>query len=241
MESRRGDPFGSGSTLHPVSGPSNPLPRHPGLGQEATGESPAPDSHAATPPEASSEPGRFGLLRDVDPRELWLAGEGELLAWLGQNPEPLAAATGLALRPLAGGATAPVDCLVLETDAGDRVVVVVDLGESSDKTLGRLMRTVAATGATTSIWLASAPRNEHLASMSWLNRTVTERSFILQLRGVRIDDSRPAPLFGAILRPPRHDDLPGGEPAAGPSATFGRRADDWPSVTLIERGVDGTG
>lgn len=240
MDSRRSDLLGGGSALHPVSGPSNPLQRHPGLAPDSPDAALDSESVPAASP-APAEAGRFGELRYVEPHQLWPAGEGELLAWLGRNPEPLAMATGLQLRPLAEGATPPTDSLVLETDTGERVVVVVDLGESSDNALGRLMRTVAATGAKASIWAAGTARNEHLASMSWLNRTVTERSFILELRGVRIDDSRPAPLFGRMLRPPRHDDVPGTEPPAAAGTEFGRRADDWPSVTLIERGVETPG
>jgi hypothetical protein len=236
MDHRRTDLFGGGSALRPVSGASNPLPRHPGLSSRPPSEA---DSGQQTV--NATDTSRFGDLRYLEPLELWPGGESELLAWLGQNPEPLAKATGLELRPLAVDATPPDESLVLETDAGERVVVVVDMGESSDNALGRLMRTVAATGAKASIWAAGAPRNEHLASMSWLNRTVTERSFILQLRAVRIDDSRPAVLFGPMLRPSRHDDVPRTTTPAAAGVEVGRRADDWPSVTLIERGVDEPG
>jgi hypothetical protein len=185
-------------------------------------------------------PSGMGQLHYIEPGELWPAREGDLLMWLAQNPEPLAMATGLKLRPLANGAPPPDESLILETDIGDPVVVVLDLGESSDNALGRLMRMVAATDAKAAIWAVASARSEHLASMSWLNRMVAERSFIVQLRAVRIDDSRPALILGPMLRPPRHDDRPPLVPPAGVSTSseFGRRADDWPTVSLIERGAD---
>jgi hypothetical protein len=256
MDSRRVDLFGDGSVTRPVQAATEPLPRHPGLSGEPSGPASQARPEPAVDPEPEPQPlpevERFpvalaaadrsgiGQLRYAEPSVLWPGGEGELLAWLARNPEPLGIATGLSLRPLADGRSQPDQSLLLETDTGEPVVVVLDLGESSDQALGRLMRMVAATDAKAAIWAAATARNEHLASMSWLNRMVAEKSFIVQLRGVRIDDSRPAPIFGPLLRPARHDDKP---PTAPPKdqetpPDFGRRADDWPSVSLIEREAD---
>jgi hypothetical protein len=242
MDGRRDDLFGSGSGTRPLIASSEPLQRHPGLSPELVGSAAEAEATPAKPvtAQAVAEPTGIGQLHYIEPRELWPAQEGDLLRWLAQNPEPLAIATGLKLRRLADGAPPPDESLVLETDSGDPVVVVLDLGESSDNALGRLMRVVAATDAKAAIWAVGSARSEHLASMSWLNRMVAERSFIVQLRAVRIDESRPALILGPMLRPPRHDDRP---PMVAPadastSPEFGRRADDWPTVSLIERGAD---
>ena len=240
MDGRRDDLIGSGSGTRPLAAPTEPLQRHPGLTPEPADHSAAPEAaaHPVTA-QAVAEPTGIGQLHYIEPGELWPARERDLLTWLAQNPEPLAVATGLKLRPLAEGAPRPDESLVLETDTGEPVVVVLDLGESTDNALGRLMRTVAATDARAAIWAVGSARSEHLASMSWLNRMVAERSFIVQLRAVRIDDSRPALILGPMLRPPRHDDRPPMVPPADASASpeFGRRADDWPTVSLIERGA----
>ncbi len=206
---------------------------------------PAPEPAVQAPASVTTAAGTVGIgeLHYAEPQALWPGGEGELLAWLADNPEPLAVVTGLSLRPATDGRPQAESSLVLETDDGDPVVVVLDLGESSDNSLGRLMRMVAATEAKAAIWAAATARPEHLASMSWLNRMVAEKSFIVQLRGVRIDDSRPAPIFGPMLRPARHDDKPPADAPAAPGTppTFGRRADDWPAVSLIEREVSEPG
>jgi hypothetical protein len=242
MDGRRDDPIGSGSGTRPLIASSEPLPRHPGLTPEPVSGASEAEATVAKPAtaQAVAEPTGIGQLHYIEPRELWPAREGYLLQWLAQNPEPLAVATGLKLRPLADGAPQSDESVVLQTDTGDPVVVVLDLGESSDNALGRLMRTVAATDAKAAIWAVGSARSEHLASMSWLNRMVAERSFIVQLRAVRIDDSRPALILGPMLRPPRHDDRPPLVPPAEASTSpqFGRRADDWPTVSLIERGAD---
>jgi hypothetical protein len=241
MDGRRDDLFGSGSGTRPLSAPTEPLQRHPGLTPDVVDAVAAPDAPARpVTAQAVAESTGIGELHYIEPGELWPAREADLLTWLGQNPEPLAVATGLKLRPLAEGAPRPDESLLLATDTGDPVVVVLDLGESSDNALGRLMRMVAATDAKAAIWAVGSARREHLASMSWLNRMVAERSFIVQLRAVRIDDSRPALILGPMLRPPRHDDRPPLVPPADGAASpeFGRRADDWPTVSLIERGVD---
>jgi hypothetical protein len=263
MDGRRVDLFAGGSATRPAEPAAEPLPRHPGLTGEAS--SPAllasaepvasPEAAPAPSPEADITPAApavtavsgIGQLRYVEPHLLWPGGEGELLAWLARNPEPLSIVTGLSLRPAAEGKYPTESSLVLETDGGDPVVVVVDLGESSDNALGRLMRMVAATEAKAAIWAAASARADHLASMSWLNRMVAEKSFIVQLRGVRIDDSRPAPIFGPMLRPARRDDKPPAERSTEPPteqdtpSDYGRRADDWPSVSLIEREIDPAG
>ena len=247
MDGRRDEQLGSGSGARPLVASSEPLQRHPGLTPETASSAPETKAAAATEAtarpataQAVAEPTGIGTLHYIEPRELWPAREGDLLRWLAQNPEPLAVATGLTLRPPADSASQTDESLVLETDTGDPVVVVLDLGESSDNALGRLMRTVAATDAKAAIWAVGSARSEHLASMSWLNRMVAERSFIVQLRAVRIDDSRPALILGPMLRPPRHDDRPPLTPPAeaSTSSEFGRRADDWPTVSLIERGAD---
>ena len=248
MDGRREELFGGGSGTRPLVASSEPLQRHPGLSPESASGTTSETKPAAAEPavrtvtaQAVAEPTSTGIgtLHYLEPGELG-AREGDLLGWLAENPEPLSVATGLKLRPGSNGAPEPDESLVLETDTGDPVVVVLDLGESSDNALGRLMRTVAATDAKAAIWAVGSARSEHLASMSWLNRMVAERSFIVQLRAVRIDDSRPALILGPMLRPPRHDDRPPLVPPAEPSSSpeFGRRADDWPTVSLIERGAD---
>jgi hypothetical protein len=249
MDGRRIELFG-GSSTRPSQSITEPMPRHPGLDGEPSSAQGEPTAAVSEPeplaandappaPEPAAAAGGIGELHYADPQVLWPGGEGELLAWLADNPEPLAVVTGLSLRPATDGRPQAESSLVLETDDGDPVVVVLDLGESSDNSLGRLMRMVAATEAKAAIWAAAAARPEHLASMSWLNRMVAEKSFIVQLRGVRIDDSRPAPIFGPMLRPARHDDKPPADaPAeAGTPPSYGRRADDWPAVSLIEREV----
>lgn len=248
MDGRRDELFGGGSGTRPLVASSEPLQRHPGLSSESASGTPETKPAAAeatarpATAQAVAEPTSTGIgtLHYLEARELWPARELDLLGWLAENPEPLSIATGLKLRPSANGAPGADESLVLETDTGDPVVVVLDLGESSDNALGRLMRTVAATDAKAAIWAVGSARSEHLASMSWLNRMVAERSFIVQLRAVRIDDSRPALILGPMLRPPRHDDRPPLVPPAEASSSpeFGRRADDWPTVSLIERGAD---
>jgi hypothetical protein len=263
MDGRRIELFGGGSSTPPSQSITEPMPRHPGLDGEPSSPEGEPQAQVSDPEPVVAHDARpaspdpetavqasasmptagggvgIGELHYVEPQVLWPGGEGELLAWLAANPEPLAVVTGLSLRPATDGRPQAESSLVLETDDGDPVVVVLDLGESSDNSLGRLMRMVAATEAKAAIWAAATARPEHLASMSWLNRMVAEKSFIVQLRGVRIDDSRPAPILGPMLRPARRDDKPPADAPAevGTPPNYGRRADDWPAVSLIEREV----
>ena len=173
--------------------------------QRATG-APAPQpgaaAAAATPPRAAApRPAAAGLpigrLRRVDPAELWRSDA--LAAWLTGNLDEVTRLLGGELRdgavdPAAHGTVAAVDA------SGAAVRIVVELGPSSDETFGLLMRQLVSSGTRTAIWVCGSARDDHLTSVTWLNREISGRLHVLTVDAMRIDDSAPAPVFRLALK-----------------------------------------
>ena len=155
----------------------------------------------APPPRAASSPTEAGLpigrLWRVAPTELWRADA--FSGWLATNLDEVTALLGGdltdgAVDPKAPGTVAAID------GTGSPVRLVVELGASSDETFGLLMRQLVSSGTRTAVWICAQAREEHLTSVTWLNREISGRLHVLTVDAVRIGDSAPAPVFRVALR-----------------------------------------
>lgn len=174
-----------------ASGVTSPTPGSGGSPSTsaANGTAAAGDSARASQP--------IGRLRRVDPVELWRSAD--FAAWLAHNLDEVARLVDLRLVAGENGAAAPGT--VVATDAsGAPVRIVVELGASTDETFGVLMRQIVASGAKTAIWVCARAREEHLASVEWLNREIDGQVHVVSVDAVRIDDSPPAPILALALR-----------------------------------------
>jgi len=168
---------------------------------------PWPDEPPETKPEPapSTDAGEssagfpIGRLRRADPIELWRASD--FATWLGANLGEVGSLIGLRLTPAPSGRVSPGTIVATDPDGG-QVRVVVELGSSTDETFGLLMRQLVASGAKTAVWVCAKAQDEHLASVTWLNREITGRLHVVVVEAVRIDDSVPAPVFRLALRAP---------------------------------------
>jgi hypothetical protein len=76
------------------------------------------------------------------------------------------------------------------------------LEKTDHKHLGQVLTYLAVLDAEVAIWVTAGPRPEHVSAMSWLNENAGGADFYLvQVEGVKVDDSRPAPLFTQIIGP----------------------------------------
>jgi hypothetical protein len=153
-----------------------------------------PPRSAARPPHPSPPIGR---LRRVAPGELWRAET--LAAWLADNLDEVTHLLGGTLErgvvdPAAPGTVSAVDA------TGSPVRLVTELGPSSDETFGLLMRQLVSSGTRTAVWICGTARDEHLTSVTWLNREISGRLHVLTVDAVRIDDSAAAPVFRLALK-----------------------------------------
>lgn len=176
-----------------VPWPEEPAEPPPPRAQPPSGaQRPAPP-----PPPADGLP--IGKLRRVDPVELWRSDA--FAAWLGEHLDEVGALVGVKLVPGPPVADATPGTVIAADPDGAPVRLVVELGPSSDETFGLLMRQVAASGSRTVIWVCAQAREEHLASVTWLNREIAGHLHVVTVEAVRIDDSVPAPIFRLALRP----------------------------------------
>jgi len=171
---------------------------------------------------------RFATVRRLSADEMSAEAARAFVDSLDADLSALGEALSLELRsagtrdPASDGTLA-----VQDADAGG-VIIVAELGRSTDSGFGRLLRRMGATASRTGIWLTADPRAEHVATVSWLNRSVEGRFFMVALRAVQIQGTSAALIFDPVVRPPRADDpVPklSESPAAAPTEG-GRRAEE---------------
>jgi hypothetical protein len=198
------------------------------------GDQTTPPATPARPPAA--EPPRIGRLQVTSAAELWPAGGLPLVRWLRANPDLLGELLGAELTATDDEVPGLAAAIFAGPD-GKRLLVVLELGASTEGMLGSLVARLGAARASTALWICGEPRDEHVAAMSWLNRSVDGRFYVARVRAARIGTSDAAPIFELVLRPPRVADG-AVAPANGTSdASRQRRAEDGPDLRL-ETGED---
>lgn len=145
-------------------------------------------------------------LRSVAIREVWKHEAHDFTIWLLENADVLGEALGMDLelteaeRRVGGFA---LD--LIGTDLATNTVVIVEnqLEQTDHSHLGQLLTYAGGTDPSTIVWCAPAFREEHRAALDWLNEHTDEetRFFGVEISAVRIDDSRPAPLFRVVAKP----------------------------------------
>ncbi|OGG83620.1 hypothetical protein A3I46_03815 [Candidatus Kaiserbacteria bacterium RIFCSPLOWO2_02_FULL_54_13] len=145
-----------------------------------------------------------GKLKDVHVREIWKHEARSFTVWMEGNIDALNEQLGLEIqiteRERAAG-DFHVD-LVGEDENG--IVVIENQLEKTDHDhLGKMLTYLSVVGAKTAIWISANPRDEHAKTFQWLNEnTPPDVSFyLIKVRGVKVDNSPPAPLFSIEVRP----------------------------------------
>jgi hypothetical protein len=195
--------------------------------QAATATAPPP-ARPAPPPEAA----RISRLEIVPAAEVWPAGAAPLVRWIRANPDVLSDLLGTRLTATDDEVPGLAAAVFAEPD-GPRLLAVLELGVSTETTLGSLVARLSAARAAAALWICGDPRDEHVAALSWLNRSVDGRFFMARVRAARIGVSDAAPVLDLVLRPPRASDGGvSGEPRSVEDAERQRRAADSPDVRL---------
>jgi len=81
------------------------------------------------------------------------------------------------------------------------VIIENQLEKSDHDHLGKLITYLAAFDAKVAIWIVAAARQEHIQAVSWLNENKEANFYLIQIEGIKIGDSAPAPLFTTIVEP----------------------------------------
>lgn len=152
------------------------------------------------------DPKRLSRLTPVAIREVWKHEAHDFTLWLLENADVLGEALGMDLelteaeRRVGGFA---LD--LIGTDLATNTVVIVEnqLEQTDHSHLGQLLTYAGGTDPSTIVWCAPGFREEHRAALDWLNEHTDEdtRFFGVEIAAVRIDESRPAPLFRVVAKP----------------------------------------
>ena len=154
---------------------------------------------------------RTGRLARVPIRDVWARECPDFAPWLAEpgNLAALGEAVGLRLahpatERRAAGCQADIVCR--DADALCPVVIEAQLGRSDHGHLGQLMAYATAFDAGAAIWLAREFLDVHREALDRLNRQGggAVRWYGVEMEMLAVDDSLPAPLFTAVVRP---DDL----------------------------------
>lgn len=145
-------------------------------------------------------------LTTVAVRSIWKHAPHDFTLWLLENADVLGDALGMDLelteaeRRVGGFA---LD--LIGTDLATNTVVIVEnqLEQTDHSHLGQLLTYAGGTDPSTIVWCAPSFREEHRAALDWLNEHTDEetRFFGVEIAAVRIDESRPAPLFRIVAKP----------------------------------------
>jgi hypothetical protein len=172
----------------------------------------------------------------ISAEEAWPGGAAGLVRWLRSNPDAIGDLLHLNLGPTDDELPGFNGTVFADRDGGS-FLVVVSLGESDDAQLGALLTRMTATEVRGAVWIVGSPRPDHLATLSWLNRSIDSQFHVVRVRAARIGNSNPAPIFDLVMRRPR-----AGDRAADPSSPphpLGRRAEDWGETAAAEQVTPG--
>lgn len=150
----------------------------------------------------------LGKLQRVSLKDVWREDERQFAGWLAgeETLSLLSKALDMELdleeTNYRAGSLA-VDLICVERSSGRKVVIKRNLSESDHSDLGRMLAEVAGLEAMTSVWIAESIKDEHRATLDWLNRvTGKDVSFYgVEMELWRIGGSPVAPRFHVVSRP----------------------------------------
>lgn len=151
---------------------------------------------------------KLGVLKEVDVRELWKHEQYDFSEWLSKedNIKLLDEEVGYTLTDISKEVfvgSYRCDLVALDETTGSKIIIENQLEATDHDHLGKIITYAAGLDADTIIWIVKEAREEHRASVEWLNnKTSSDVSFFLiELHAYKIGDSLPAPMFKVIERP----------------------------------------
>ena len=150
----------------------------------------------------------LGRLKPIDLRTIWASEPAGFTPWLAEpeNLVVLSETLGLNLELVTvekevGSFRADIVCRDTDTEA--LVLIENQLEQTDHDHLGKLLTYAAGLQAVIVVWLADRFRDEHRATLDWLNEITHQdsRFFGLEIELWRIGDSPAAPKFNIVSMP----------------------------------------
>ena len=140
-------------------------------------------------------------------RDIWPKEDQDFTPWLAKNIDRLGEALGVEFR----GTTVETEVSVgpfkldvlAEDEEGRRIAIENQFGVTNHSHLGQVLTYAAGIDASVVVWLVEGFQTEHRQALEWLNRHTHEgiEFYAVQLSAVRIESSRPVPVFEVVARP----------------------------------------
>ncbi len=148
-----------------------------------------------------------GKIEKVPLREIWKNEATEFTPWLFDNMEYLSDVLGFDIFPVEREKSVgpfSVD-IVAENSSNDTIIVECQLEKTNHDHLGKLLVYLTNLDAKIAIWITSNPRPEHINVITWLNEITPADVyfFLIKIEAVKIENSKPAPLFSIVTGPSR--------------------------------------
>ena len=148
----------------------------------------------------------LGKIEQVPVREVWEHEAHKFTPWLADNLSLLSDALGLSLeltRTEAPAGIYSLDILAKDTYHDCNVAIENQLEGTNHGHLGQLITYATAHDARIVIWVSPGFQPEHRAAIDWLNKWMSEEIdfYAVEVRAIRIDDSRPAVEFRPVAFP----------------------------------------
>ncbi|MDE0538344.1 MAG: DUF4268 domain-containing protein [Rhodospirillales bacterium] len=146
----------------------------------------------------------LGVAKTVSLKDIFEHESAEFTPWLSSNLDKLASEIGVELETEdteVNIGTFKVDIQARTTDG--RTVVIENQFDKTDHThLGQLLTYAAGLEAKVVIWIAEKIRDEHRATIDWLNENAADADFFaVEARPIQIDGSLPAILWEVLAAP----------------------------------------
>ncbi len=145
-------------------------------------------------------------LEYCDIRDIFESEPQDFSVWLEQHLDLLGDALGIELTVIEREASVGdffADIVVREVGRDRTLLIECQLTPTDHDHLGKPLVYAAGLGARGVIWVAAGFRDEHRRVFEWLNEQTAEELnfFAVEFSVVRIDNSRPAPMFKPLVVP----------------------------------------
>lgn len=151
----------------------------------------------------------LGKLKYVSVRDVWKTESGDFTPWLAkpENMEKLGDAIGINFGPAVpeisvGQYRADIFTTEMGRDS-QKVIIENQYGQTDHDHLGKIITYSSGKKANIVIWVAESASMEHKNAIKWLNERTDEdvEFFLVEMKLVQIDNSKPAPIFHIIEGP----------------------------------------
>lgn len=148
----------------------------------------------------------LGSITSVSVREIWPGEATNFTPWLADNIEKISQELGLEIEVVATEAAAgsfSIDIIGKEISTNKIVVIENQFGSTDHKHLGQIITYASNANASIIIWIAESFRQEHRTAINFLNNNINNylQFYAIEIKLIKIDESRPAIIFNVICEP----------------------------------------